>query len=255
MDVCIVVLQVIQKLRDNNIYPTSLELLRVNLAATVFSPEVQDLLQQFKDDVKHALGLKNTDPLSTYMNHFWELLQLNNSKVPIKWTHAYGLDTVVWGNGRYTLNWLSKLHGVSIHFLTEKYPDLKAGDAIPCGKMIRFNKPKRWLAIAKWFREWEEWIQSLPDLTQTQKNRLFITHQLHTDLQRTCHAMHDMMYEYVSGNPNRRWVPHRFSQDPLESFFSEIRQSGGGNTDSCRNAVDRCVRKRRYKQKAKQNVL
>lgn len=74
-----VVLQVIQKLRDNNIYPTSLELLRVNLAATVFSPEVQDILQQFKDDVKHALGLKNTDPLSTYMNHFWELLQLNNS--------------------------------------------------------------------------------------------------------------------------------------------------------------------------------
>lgn len=74
-----VVLKAIQKLRDNNIYPTSLELLRVNLAATVFSPEVQDLLQQFKDDVKRALRLKNTDPLSTYMSHFWELLQLNNS--------------------------------------------------------------------------------------------------------------------------------------------------------------------------------
>ena len=73
------VLKVVQKLRDNNIYPTSLELLRVNLAATVFSPEVHDLLRQFKDDVERALGLRNTDPLAIYMNHFWELLQLNNS--------------------------------------------------------------------------------------------------------------------------------------------------------------------------------
>lgn len=125
---------------------------------------------------------------------------------------------------------------------------------IPVDKVIRFSKPKRWLAISKWFRDWEEWIQNLPDLTQVQKNRLFITHQLHTDLQRTCHSMHDMMIEYVSGNPNRRWVPHRFSQDPLESFFGEIRQSGGGNTDSCRNTVDRCVQKRRYKQKRLQHL-
>ena len=73
------VLKLIPKLRDRNMYPTNLELLRVNLAATVFSTEVQDVVKQYTDDVCEAINLKNTDPLLTYMSHFWELLQLNNS--------------------------------------------------------------------------------------------------------------------------------------------------------------------------------
>ena len=60
-------------------YPTNLELLRVHLAATVFSDEMQALLDKYKDDVSDALGIADLDPLCVYLSHFWELLQLNNS--------------------------------------------------------------------------------------------------------------------------------------------------------------------------------
>ena len=73
------VLKLVRRLCDNNINPTSLELLRVHLAATIFSDEVQDLLQQYKDDVSTALNIRDLDPLAVYLSMFWELLQLNNS--------------------------------------------------------------------------------------------------------------------------------------------------------------------------------
>ena len=117
---------------------------------------------------------------------------------------------------------------------------------IPEGKIIRFNRPKRWISIAKWFSDWENWISTLPNLTRSQKSRMFITHQLHGDLQRTCHSMYDIIHTYVKGNVRREWVPKRFSQDTVESFFSEIRQSGGGNTDSCREHIDRFVQNTRW---------
>ena len=185
--------------------------------------------------------------------------------MPITWSKEDGLDTVIKGNGTWTLNWISKLHGISvdhlesitglIHIITlfvhhNTYTlfitGYKRDVSIPKGHVIRFNKPKRWLTIAKWFGEWENWIRGLPNLNRTQQNRLFITHQLNTDLQRTCHSMYDLMHEYVNGNVNRKWVPKRFSQDILESFFSEIRQSGGGNTDSCRAHVNSGVRRKRF---------
>ena len=119
---------------------------------------------------------------------------------------------------------------------------------IPEGRLIRFNRPNRWICISKWFSDWENWVSTLPNLTKAQKSKMFITHQLHGDLQRTCHSMYDIMYTYVKGNGKRKWVPKRFSQDPLESFFSEVRGSGGGNTDSCRESVDRCVQHSRWKQ-------
>ena len=72
-------MKLIRKLCDENIYPTSLELLRVHLAATIFSDDVQDLLQQYKDDVSAALNINDLDPLLVYLSHFGELLQLNNS--------------------------------------------------------------------------------------------------------------------------------------------------------------------------------
>ena len=71
--------RLLMKLTDAAIYPTSLELLRVCLAATVFSPEVRDLIDQYKDDLSRKLLIDDLDPLLTYMSHFWELLQLNNS--------------------------------------------------------------------------------------------------------------------------------------------------------------------------------
>ena len=59
------VLRLIRKLCDAAIYPTSLELLRVHLAATVFSEDVQDLLDHYKEDVKAALNIRDLDPLGT----------------------------------------------------------------------------------------------------------------------------------------------------------------------------------------------
>ena len=155
------------------------------------------------------------------------------------------------GNGtkEFTLNFVSRLHGISVEYLLSLYPTLSRETPIPHGKIIRFNKPKRWLVIAKWFDDWEKWIRSLTFLTRTQQNKLFITSQLHNDLQMTCHAMHDMIHEYVVGNLHRNWVPRRFSQDPLESFFGQIRQSAGGNVDCTRQVVDRNIRKQRFEEK------
>ena len=89
----VTVLRLIRKLSDESLYPTSLELLRVHLAASVFSDEVQDLLRRYKDDVSQALNINNLDPLFVYLSHFWELLQLNDSDKPITWTPEYGLYT------------------------------------------------------------------------------------------------------------------------------------------------------------------
>jgi len=165
----------------------------------------------------------------------------------IEWSVANGLDTVLIANGTWTLNFISRLHGVSIEHLLSLYPTLSRDESIPVGKTIRFNKPQRWLVISKWFADWEDWIRTHTQLSRTQQNRLFITHQLHTDLQRTCHSMYNIIKHYVEGNPNRRWVPRRFSQDVLESFFSEVRQSAGGNADTCRSHVDSQVQRKRWK--------
>lgn len=64
---------------DQAMYPNNMELLRVNLAAVIFSPDVRDLLDQYKDDVSAALGISDLSPLQMYLSHFWELLQLTNS--------------------------------------------------------------------------------------------------------------------------------------------------------------------------------
>ena len=100
------------------------------------------------------------------------------------------------GTGEFNLKWISKQYGVSIIRL-EEISGLTRDDIIPQGVKIRFNRPSRWIVISKWFSDWEDWIRSLPlpDLTRSQKSRVFITitHQLHGDLQRTCHSMHDIM--------------------------------------------------------------
>ena len=91
-------------------------------------------------------------------------------------------------------------------------------------------------------------MNDLPHLSRSEKQRMFITHQLHGDLQRTCHSMYDIVQCYVYGNVSRNWIPKRFSQDTVESFFSEVRQSAGGNTDSCRQNVENSIASRRFKQ-------
>ena len=78
------VLRLLRKLTDAHIYLTSLELLRVHLAATIFSDDVQSLLQRYKDKISSELNIKGLDPLLVYLSHFWELLQLNNSVTMIR---------------------------------------------------------------------------------------------------------------------------------------------------------------------------
>lgn len=78
-----VVLRLLRKLTDSHLYPTSLELLRVHLAATIFSDDVRSLLERYKDVVASALNIRDMDPLLVYLSHFWELLQLNNSVIII----------------------------------------------------------------------------------------------------------------------------------------------------------------------------
>jgi hypothetical protein len=216
------------------------------LAATIFSDDVQDLLNEYKDEVSAALNIRDLDPLLMYLSHFWELLQLNNSVIPISWNETDGISDVVVGNGKFTLQDISNDYGVSILFL-EIHTGIRRGEFVPEGMKITFDRTSRWLAIAKWFSDWEDWIISLPDLTRAQKQRMFITHQLHGDLQRTCNSMHDIIHHYVVGNVNRRWIPKRFSQDPVESFFSQIRQSAGGNVDTCRKHVDNHIRSTQWK--------
>ena len=165
----------------------------------------------------------------------------------ISWSPSIGLDDVVVGNGKFTLLDISKDYGVSIFHL-ESLTGIKRSDLIPDGFEVRFNRPERWLTIAKWFSDWETWIKGIPDLTRIEKSRMFITRQLHGDLQRTCHSMYDIIHCYVNRNVERRWIPKRFSQDTVESFFSEVRQSGGGNTDSDRQSVENTISSRRFKQ-------
>lgn len=148
----VVVLRLIRKLCDTAIYPTLLELLRVHLAATVFSEDVQDLLDHYKEDVKAALNIRDLDPLAVYLSHFWELLQLNNSKKPITWTPDKGLDDIVVGTGKFNLHWVSNQYGVSLSHL-ESITGLTRQDIIPVGTEIRFNRPDRWISISKWFSD------------------------------------------------------------------------------------------------------
>ena len=117
---------------------------------------------------------------------------------PISWSPDpdVGLDDVVEGNGKFTLMDISKDYGVSILYL-ERITGIRRSDLVPPGFKIQFNRPRRWLIIAKWFSDWERWIRSLPDLSRSEKQRMFITHQLHGDLQRTCHSMYDIFHCYV----------------------------------------------------------
>ena len=77
--IVITVFRIVRKMNDRVMYLTSLELLRVNLAAIIFSPDVRALLDEYKDDVSRHLGIGDIHPLQQYLSHFWELLQLNNS--------------------------------------------------------------------------------------------------------------------------------------------------------------------------------
>ena len=60
---------------------------------------------------------------------------------------------------------------------------------------------------------------------------------LFDDLRRTCHSMVELIKKFIP-HTNRRWVPRRFNQDPIESLFGQIRNLAGSNTDLDRSAVD-----------------
>ena len=64
---------------------------------------------------------------------------------------------------------------------------------------------------------------------------MFITHWLYDDLRRTCVGMVGVVRQYVP-RTDRRWVPRRFSQDPIESLFGQIRGLSGSNNSM--NTID-----------------
>ena len=66
---------------------------------------------------------------------------------------------------------------------------------------------------------------------------MFITHWLYDDLRRTCYSVVELLNHYVKGT-DRVWVLRRFTQDPIESLFGQIRNLNGSNTNLDRIGVD-----------------
>ena len=64
---------------------------------------------------------------------------------------------------------------------------------------------------------------------------MFITHWLYDDLRRTCVGVVGAIRQNVP-RTNRRWILRRFSQDPIESLFGQIRSLSGSNVTM--NTVD-----------------
>ena len=76
-----------------------------------------------------------------------------------------------------------------------------------------------------------------PNITPTQRSKLFITHWLFKDLRRTCYSMVEMVNKYIP-HSSRCWVPRRFNQDPIESAFGQIRNMSGSDRNMNRAAVE-----------------
>ena len=49
--------------------------------------------------------------------------------------------------------------------------------------------------------------------------------------------MCELLDRYVK-NSSRRWIPRRFTQDPIESLFGQVRQLAGSNIHLDRVGVD-----------------
>lgn len=171
-----------------------------------------------------------------------ELFQIMNSKEPISWSdeddgtgNPIGLRDKVNTSHGLTLNKFAKQYGVSVESL-KNASGLPSGDSIPQpGTLLLIDRLQILESICGYFRTWKSQVTSLNGFTKKQKQEMFITHWLYDDLRRTCLGMVGVVRQYVT-RTDRRWVPRRFSQDPIESLFGQIRGLCGSNTSM--NTID-----------------
>ena len=236
----------VRKLKYPVTEPTGIQRLRVGLAAIPFSKEVQDFVRSNLPRVAQEARVTEADVEATltFCSNVNELFQIMNNKEPITWTEGHDPHGVVIGlrdkidtRHGFTLNWISKKYGVSVKTLIE-VSGLPNGESIPArGSVLIIDRLKRLREIADYFKTWKEQIDSLDGYTKKQKARMFITHWLYTDLRRTCYSVVELMTHYVTKS-SRRWVLRRFTQDPIESLFGQIRSLAGSNTNLDRSSVN-----------------
>ena len=245
-DGCQRALTILPKVSWDVIEPTAIKRLRVSLAALPFSKAVRDFVSSNLDRLVGESRLREGDVRLTleYMGVVDELFQIMNSRYPITWTDdddgsgtPIGLRDLVDTSKGHSLSFFSKIFGVSIQYLIDITGLTSPHDIPPPNMVILIDRPSRLLKIAKYFTEWNTSINSIPDLTQTQRSKLFITHWLFKDLRRTCYSMVEMMNKYIP-NSSRCWVPRRFNQDPIESAFGQVRNMSGSDINMNRTAVE-----------------
>ena len=232
-------LHILPKLKYDVIEPTSIQRLRVSLAAIPFCKEVQDFVRLNVDRVARIARVRVSDVIATlqFSEHVNELFQIMNSKEAFTWSdeidasgEVIGLRDKLDTTHGFSLNWFSKKYGVSVKTLMES-SDLPSGSSVPAhGSMLVIDRTKRLLKIAEYFKTWKQSVDGLNGFTKSQRSKIFITHWLYDDLRRTCYSMVELLNHYVK-NSSRSWVPRRFTQDPIESLFGQIRSLSGSNVN------------------------
>ena len=116
---------------------------------------------------------------------------------------------------------------------------LPSGDSVPPhGSLLIIDRLQRLVDIANYFKTWKQQVNNLHGFTKTQRSKMFLTHWLYTDLRRTCYGVVECMRHYITSESSRCWLFRRFTQDPIESLFGQIRSLCGSNINLDRLGVD-----------------
>ena len=238
--------QSLPKLKYDAVNPSSIQKLRVSLAAIPFSVEVQEFVRENIIRVAREARVSVDDVRSTlkFGEHVNELFKIMNSREPITWSDEkdqngdpIGLRDKCDTTHGFSLNWFSNKYGVSVDSMIQ-FSGLTSGTDVPeHGSLLLIDRPKKLLEIADYFKSWKQSIDRLVGYTKTERSKMFITHWLYDDLRRTCYSMVELLNHYVKGS-TRVWIPRRFTQDPIESLFGQIRSINGSNTNLDRIGVD-----------------
>ena len=238
--------QSLPKLNYDVVHPSSIQKLRVSLAAIPFSVSVQQFVRDNIDRVATEAKVNVNDVKATlkFSDRVNELFRIMNSREPITWSDENDQDGVPIGfrdkcdtTHGFNLNWFSEKYGVSVDSM-KKFSGLPSGESVPAlGSSLLIDRPKVLLEVADYFKSWKTSVNNLNGYTKTQRSKMFITHWLYDDLRRTCYSMVELLHHYVKGT-DRVWILRRFTQDPIESLFGQIRSLNGSNTNLDRIGVD-----------------
>ena len=234
----------LHKLTWDVVDPSSIQLLRVNLALIPFSKEVQEFTERNIHRISREAGVRIQDVrlTLTYMRLVNELFQIMNSREPISWTEEddgtgtpIGLRDKLDTTHNLTLSAYSDKYGVSIKTLKTVTGLPHSHSAPEPNSVIFIDRLKILEDICQYFRVWKESITNLNQFSKAEKQCMFISHWLYDDLRRTCLGMVGVVRQNIP-KTKRRWVPRRFSQDPIESLYSQIRGLSGSNNSM--NTID-----------------